>query len=301
MTSDKWKGHIAVLTANVIFGLNIPITKALLDKWMTPFGYMGTRTVAALAIFWTLQCFLPKERVARKDLAIIAIGGIMGFVVSQFLTALSLRYTSPVYFSLITALSPVCVMLLAALLLKEPVTGRKTAGVFLGIAGAVLLIVHAGEDTAAGSNNLLGIGLACISILAYSVYLIIMRSVAQRYSAVTQMKWMFLFTAMILIPLGANEFSQQTIYTSAWAWSGVLELGFVIIFSTSLGYFLMPFGMTRLRATTVSVYMNLQPVVASVAAICVGQDVFSWDKPIAAFLVLAGAYIVSTSKAKTNG
>lgn len=291
--NDKWKGHLAVLAANIIFGLNVPITKALLDRWMTPLGYMATRTLAALAIFWSLQCFLPKERVTRRDLLIIAVGGIMGFVISQFLTALSLQYTSPVYFSLIVALSPVCVMLLAALFLREPVTRKKTAGVALGVLGASLLIVRAWGDAAGGSDNLKGIVLACVSILAYSVYLIVMRSVSQRYSAVTQMKWMFLFTAIILVPLGVNEYPHQSIYTSAWEWSGVFELAFVVLFATSAGYFLMPFGMKYLRATTVSIYMNLQPVVASVTAIFVGQDVFSWDKPLAALLVLAGAYIVS--------
>lgn len=49
--SDKWKGHIVVVAANVIFGLNVPVTKALLDRWMTPLGYMETRTLAALLIF----------------------------------------------------------------------------------------------------------------------------------------------------------------------------------------------------------------------------------------------------------
>lgn len=298
MDTNKLKGHVAILSANVIYGLNIPVTKALLDKWMTPWGYMATRTLTALLIFWVIQCFTPKERITRRDLLTIAIGGIMGFVVSQFLTALSLQYTSPVYFSLVIALSPLCVMMLAALLLKEPVTRQKSVGVVLGIAGTVLLIAFADSSNADGSNNLLGIGLACVSIFAYSIYLIIIRSVAQKYSAVTQMKWMFLFTAIILVPLGVYEYPQQAIFSSECDWSGILELGFVIIFSTSLGYFLMPFGMKYLRATTVSVYMNLQPVVASVVAIFVGQDKFSWDMPLAALLVLTGAYVVSSSPAR---
>lgn len=296
--SDKWKGHIAVVTANVIFGLNVPVTKALLDRWMTPLGYMATRTLAALLIFWTLQYFLPKEKVSRRDLFIIAIGGIMGFIVSQFLTAISLQYTTPVYFSLIVALSPVSVMLLAAVFLKEPVSGRKISGVAIGVLGAVVLIAGAWNQSSAGTNNVLGIGLACVSILAYSIYLIIMRSVSQKYSAVTQMKWMFLFTAIILLPLGGRELPEQTIFSSAWQWSGVFEIAFVVFFATSAGYFLMPFGMKYLRATTVSVYMNLQPIVASVTAIFIGQDSFSWEMPIAAFLVIAGAYIVSSSRSK---
>ena len=297
---NNWKGHLAVLTANVIFGLNVPVTKALLDHWMTPLGYMTMRTLSATLIFWTIQCFLPKEKVAPRDLLIIAVGGIMGFIVSQYLTALSLQYTTPVYFSLIVALSPVSVMLLAALFLKEPVTRRKTAGVALGVVGALVLIADAKTQATAGTDNLLGIGLACVSIIAFSVYLIIMRSVAQKYSAVTQMKWMFMFTAMLLLPFGINDLPKQTILSSAWEWSGVLEACFVIFLATASGYFLMPFGMKYLRATTVSVYMNLQPIVASVTAIFIGQDIFSWEMPVAAVLVLLGAYTVSTSQARAQ-
>lgn len=115
---SKLKGHAAVLGANIIFGLNVPVTKSLLDNWMTPLSYMVTRTIWAAAVFWVIQCFL------------------------------------------------------------------------------------------------------------------------------------------------------------------------------------MPLGMKRIRATTVSVYMNLQPVVASITAIAIGQDTFSWFMPLAGILVLSGAYIVSTSKAK---
>lgn len=295
--SEKWKGHVAVLCANLIFGLNIPISKALLSQWMTPFGYMASRTLAATIIFWVIQSFLPKEKVSPKDLAIIAMGGIMGFVMSQSLTAISLQYTSPVYFSLIVALSPLVVMLLAAVFLKEPITGKKMAGVVLGIAGALLMITQI-DNSASGKNNLWGIFLAIISVTAFSVYLIIIRSVAQKYTTVTQMKWMFLFAAIILVPLGCTEYSEQTLFSASWGWSGVWELAFVAILATSVAYFLTPFGMKYLRATTVSVYMNLQPIVSSVAAICVGQDSFSWDKPLAAVLVIAGAYVVSTSRAK---
>jgi drug/metabolite transporter (DMT)-like permease len=300
MTKNKVKGHTAVFISNIIFGLNIPIMKALLSDWMTPLGLMASRALFALILFWIVSMFVPREHVAAKDLLIIALGGIMGFVVSQFLTAVSLQYTTPVYFSLILAMSPMVVMLLAALLLKEPITRQKVLGVCLGIAGAGLLVLKIDNASASGRNNLWGVVLAIISITAYSIYLIIMRSVSLKYSAVTQMKWMFLVTSLILVPMGLNEVDQQRIFTSAITWQGLMELGFVIVLATSVGYFLMPFGMRYLRATTVSVYMNLQPVVASVAAICVGQDTLTWEKPVAAILVIVGAFIVSNSRAKVN-
>jgi drug/metabolite transporter (DMT)-like permease len=295
---QKIKGHIAVLCANIIFGLNIPFTKALLDSWMTPLGIMSSRTLVAIIIFWACACFTPPEKVAFRDKLIILLGSMMGFVVSQFLTAKALVYTTPVFFSLICALCPVFVMLLAALFLREPITWKKVLGVALGVAGAFLLILNLRHGNSEGRNNMWGIALAFLSIFAWAIYLIIIRSVSQKYSVVTQMKWMFLFAAVVLLPLGGHEFPKQVIFHSAFDWHGAIELGFVLIFSTAIGYFLIPFGMKSLRATTVSVYMNLQPVVASAAAIWVGQDVFSWDKPIAAVLVIAGAWIVTMSPAK---
>ena len=43
--------------------------------------------------------------------------------------------------------------------------------------------------------------------------------------------------------------------------------------------------------------MNLQPIVASVTAILIGMDVFTWDKPAA---LLLGAFVV-TSDRPTKG
>lgn len=299
MNANKLKGHAAVLTANVIFGLNIPVTKFLLSGWMSPLGYMLSRTAVATLCFWAASLFAEKEKVSVRDLLLIALGGFMGFIVSQYLTAVSLQYTTPVHFSLIVALSPVVVMLLAALFLREPISRQKVAGVALGIAGALLLVVRS-MGTGSGENDLAGMLLAVLSITGYGVYLIVMRNIAQKYTVITQMKWLFLFTALMMLPFGARDFGSQAVFSATSTGQAIAGLAFVIIFPTMLGYVLTPYGLKHLRATTVSIYMNLQPIVASVVAIFVGQDTFSWDKPIAAALVIAGAYVVTTSRAKDD-
>lgn len=266
---------------------------------MSPLGYMLSCSVVATLFFWTASLFAPKEKVGACDLLLIAAGGFLGFIVSQYLTALSLQYTTPVHFSLIVALSPMIVMLLAALLLREPISRQKVAGVALGIAGALLLVLRSME-TESVQNDLMGILLAVLSITGYGLYLIIVRSIAQKYTVVTQMKWLFLFTALMMLPFGARDFGSQAVFSAAATWQAVAGLAFVFLFSTMLGYLLTPYGLKNLRATTVSIYMNQQPIVASVVAIFVGQDVFSWDKPIAAVLVIAGAYVVTTSRAKVS-
>ena len=295
----KVNGHAAVILANVIFGLGVPITKYLLGEWVTPMVYMVLRCIGAALIFWAIAAFLPKEKVERKDLIVIMLGGLTGFVISQTLTAWSLNYTSPVYYSLIATLVPIGTMLLAAVFLKEGITGIKLLGVCLGIAGAALLVLVKWQ-TEAGSNDLLGIFLALMSLLTWVIYLIITSKVSAKYSAVTQMKWTFLISTIAVLPFAWNEFGQTKLFSGGYGFSdGLMGIGgmtFIVIFATVLGYFMIPYAMKYLRATTVSIYTNLQPIVASLVAIAIGQDIFTWDKPVAAVMVLLGAYLVTQKK-----
>ena len=296
MAFGKTKGHIAILMANVIFGLGVPVTKALLDDWVTPIGYMASRCVFAAIIFWVVAAFMPKEHVDKKDMLVLLLGGLLGFVISQTLTAEALKFTTPVYFSLVAALTPIAVMILASIFLKERISGLKIVGVVMGIGGA-LLMLYFSWTSGAGKDDLLGITLAVLSVLTWAIYLIITRKVSARYSAVTQMKYFFLISAVVMLPIALME-PQQRLYSAEWGWSGVLEMAFIVLFATGLGYFLIPYAMKFLRATTVSIYTNIQPVVASLVAIAVGQDHLTWDKPVAALLVLLGAYIVTITPEK---
>lgn len=289
---NKIQAHSAVILANVIFGLGVPVTKLLLDEWVSPMGYMFTRCLGAAVIFWLISLFMPKEHVERKDLLIIMLGGLLGFVVSQTLTAWALVYTTPVYFSLIATLTPVATMLMAAVFLKETLNGKKTIGVLIGIVGA-LLMVFMGWQSGSGTNDVLGIFLTILSLLTWVIYLLITRNVSQKYSAVTQMKWIFLISTLAVLPFAAPEWGQQKLFSAAWAWTGVAEMAFIVLFATVMGYFAIPFAMHYLPATTVSIYTNLQPVVASLVAIYIGQDVLTWDKPVAGILVLLSAYIIT--------
>ena len=297
MDKHKIEGHSAVLLANVIFGLGVPVTKLLLDEWVSPMAYMATRCMGAAAIFWLISLFMPRERVERRDLLVIMGGGLLGFVVSQTLTAWALHFTTPVYFSIIATLTPVATMVCAALLIGERLSLRGALGVAIGVVGA-LLMVMVGWQVGSGMNDLLGIGLAVLSLLTWAVYLIITRKVSVKYTAVTQMKWVFMVSTLAVLPFSWTDLQASRLYSSQWAWSGVAEMAFIVVFATVAGFFAIPFALRYLKTTTVSVYTNLQPVVASFVAIAIGQDLFSWDKPVSLALVLLSAWIVTNSQQK---
>lgn len=292
MQNHRLQAHTAVLLANIIFGLGVPVTKLLLDQWVSPMAYMATRCLGAAAIFWLISLFLPCEKVAPRDLTVIILGGLLGIVVSQTLTAWALTFTTPVYFSLIATLTPVATMLCAALFIGEKISVRGIAGVALGVAGAMLM-VFVGWQGGSGKNDILGIALTLLSMLTWAVYLIITRKVSARYTAVTQMKWVFLASAIAVLPFSLTDLQSAPLYSVATQWSGLAEMAFIVVFATVAGYFAIPFAMRYLKATTVSVYTNLQPIVASLVAIALSQDVLTWDKPVALVLVLLSAWLVT--------
>lgn len=293
MKGEALKGHVAVLLANVIFGVGVPVSAILLAKWVTPNGYMLTRCAGAALIFWVIQCFLPKEEMTLRDWLTIIVGGLIGVVVSQLLTAWSLVYTTPTYYAILASLVPVATLLGAALFLNERITHNKVIGVVFAMLGALVIVLHSGLGESQGKNDLLGIGLGFLSLLTWVVYLLITRNVSARYSPVTQMKWIFLASALVFLPMTWGEFDQQALYSPAWQWSGVLAMAFIVICATVLGYFAIPYAMKRLDATTVSTYTNIQPIVTALIAITIGQDILTWDKPVALILVLVGAYLVT--------
>lgn len=300
MTKDKWHGHIAILATNFIFGLNTPIAKTIVPEWISPYALTLVRMSFATLIFWAVGCFAEKEHVRGRDLVTIFFGALFGLVGAQLSFANALLYTSPVNISIIAAMTPVAVMLLAALVLKEPITFKKAAGVLIGASGALLIILHSTAVSTSKEGSLIGNLLCVVNVITYAIYLVITRPVSQRYSPVTLMKWMFLFSALISLPLGIGDVSEAKVFSEATSVNVLLRLAYIVVMATGIAYFLVPMALKRIRPTTVSMYNNVQPIVASVIAIIIGQDVLSWDKPVAALLVFTGVYLVTQSKAKED-
>lgn len=294
MEKSKIQGHTAVIVANTIFGLSIPVTSDLLANYFTPNGNLFFRSLGAAMLFWLIALFLPKEKVERRDLMVIILGGLMGGAVSQLLAAWSLKFTNPVYFSFMATLTPIAVMLMAALLIKEKITALKAVGVAVGIAGALLMVFHSWQS-GSGSNDLLGILFALLSLITWALYLITTRKVSAKYSSLTQMKWMWLVSAIAMTPIAWSELSVQPVYNSPTMTWGIIEMLFIIVFATVIGFFMIPYASKRIQATTVSIYTNLQPVVASIVAFMASQATLTYDKPVAGVLVLLSAYIVTVA------
>lgn len=300
LTKEKLKGHLSILVANILFAVNMPISKYLLPSHITPEGLTIMRMLSACVLFWITSLFIKQEKVPVRDLGLLFLCALCGVGFNQGLFIEGLSRTSPVDASIISTAGPIFVMLLAAFILKEPITRQKTFGVIIGACGGVSLILSS-THASSTSSSLDGDLLIVLSSFCYSIYLVISRPLSQRYSPTTIMKWMFLFSSLVLLPIMYKHILDAPAFHRITPdWKELGTIAFVLIGATFIPYMLIPVSLKRIRPTTVSMYIYLQPFVASLLAVLIGQDRFTVWKILSAALVFVGVYLVTQSKSRED-
>ncbi|MDR0865515.1 MAG: DMT family transporter [Candidatus Symbiothrix sp.] len=294
MEDKNLKGHAALFVAYIIFGLNTPIAKAvLMHGEVSAMALTFYRMAGAMALFWLTSLFTKKEQVNFRDLCLLFWAAMFGILINQMSFIIGLSLTSPIDASVITTIGPVLTMVLAVFFLKEPITWKKAIGVLVGASGALLLILN-GNTASRGGASIGGNLLCLLSSLSFAVYLSAFKKIILKYSAVTLMKWMFLFATVCCLPICWNDITTID-YTGIPA-DIYLRILFVVALATYFAYLLIPVGQKLLRPTIVSMYNYIQPIVSSLVAVALGMDVFGWVKGSATLLVFLGVYIVTQSK-----
>lgn len=291
---SRWLGHLACFLAYAIFGFNIIVCKSLTSStYISPIGLFFLRSVGAGLIFWLLSLLSPAQRVARRDIPKIFMASVLGFFLTQLSFLEAIPLITPMESSIMSSLSPIYTMLIAAVAVREPITVKKAAGVLLSLAGILYLIMGMNTADPTATSSPWGILLMVGNALFFSMYLGIFRPVIERYSVITFMKWIFLFSTIMSAPFAAGEIISVDIAAipSRWLW----ELAFLIVFATFIAYFLIPLGQKLIRPTLVSMYSYAQPIIAIAISIAIGMDTLTVGKIIATIVVFTGVLIVSRS------
>lgn len=293
-------GHLACLAAYSIFGFNIIICKDLTSSHiLSPTAIFLLRCIGAGGLFWLISLFLPKEKVERRDLPKIALASFFGYFATQLSFLFAIPLITPMDCSIMSAMSPIYTMIIAAIAIKEPISLKKAGGVALSFCGIIYLIVtasHSSNGVAQTSPS--GIVMMIVNALSFSLYLGIFKPVIAKYSVVTFMKWIFLFAGIMVLPISAKEV--VSFDYSTMPLNFVLELAYLIVCATFMAYFLIPVGQKRIKPTLVSMYSYVQPIIAIAISICIGMDKLSFTKVVAAITVFAGVILVSYSKGRSN-
>ena len=300
LNKDSIIGHMACLVAYSIFGFNIIVCKDLTSGGLiSPLAIFCLRAIGAGSLFWLISLFMPAEKVEKKDYLKIFAASMLGFFTCQITFLIGIPHITPMDCSILTAMSPIYTMAIAAIAIKEPISWQKALGVGISFAGIIYLIISkTGATGGPAETTMFGVFMIILNSLSFSMYLGIFKPLIGKYHVVTFMKWIFLFAFAVSVPFAGKE-----IVTLDWAsipGIQVSELAYLIVCATFITYFLIPVGQKRIRPTLVSMYSYVQPIIAIVISICIGMDVLTWQKVLAAIMVFGGVIIVSYSRSRAK-
>lgn len=289
MSKRNW-ALLAGTIVSIIYGVTFTIAKDVMPKYIEPFGFILIRVGGSMLLFWMITPFFPNEKIAKQDFLRIIAAAFFGVALNMLTFFKGLSYTSPIMGAVLMVTTPMIVLVLSAILVKERIQNIKIYGLILGLIGTVFLILY-GKSVIHASNATLGNILVFINAVSYGFYLILVKKLMDKYNAFAFVKWIYTFGFLMVLPFGWDEF--QAVDFSNIPIAIFWKIGFIVVFSTFFTYLLNLVSMRELKPTTVAVFIYLQPLFATVFAMSLGKDELTLVKIVSAVLIFTGVYLVT--------
>lgn len=292
MSKRTW-ALLAAMMVSLIYGVSFTIAKDVMPTYVKPYGFILLRVFGATLLFWAVSFFGPKEKIQLNDFPRIIAAAFFGVALNMLTFFKGLSLTSPISAAVIMVTTPIIVLILSAIIMKEKMKFRKIIGILLGLFGTGFLILY-GKSIGNASNAMLGNFLVFVNAVSYGFYLIIVKKLMDKYNAFTFVKWIYAFGLLMVLPFGWSEY--QEIHWSTIPTYILWEIGFVVLFTTFFTYLFNLVSMRELKPTTVAVFIYLQPLFATIFAIGLRKDELTLVKIVSAVLIFVGVYLVTQKK-----
>ena len=296
MSKRNW-ALIAATMVSLIYGVSFTIAKDVMPTYIKPFGFILLRVFGATILFWLISFFGPTEKIQLKDFPRIIAAAFFGVALNMLTFFKGLSFTSPISAAVIMVTTPIIVLILSTIIMKEKMIKRKIFGILLGLFGTGFLILY-GKSIGNAANAPLGNLLVFINAVSYAFYLILVKKLMDKYNAFTFVKWIYTFGLLMVLPFGWSEY--QEIQWSTIPTYILWEIVFVVVFTTFFTYLFNLVSMRELKPTTVSVFIYLQPLFATIFAISLGKDELTFVKIVSAVLIFVGVYLVTQKRVKSD-
>ena len=290
--------HLSMFMACAFWGLMAPLGKDAMTHGIDGIDMVTFRVTGGALLFWLTALVVRREHVPRRDVLRFAAAGFFGIVTNQCLYTLGLSLTSPINASIVTTSMPIFAMILAAVILREPITGKKALGVLMGCSGALILILTSATALSDKVGDIRGDLLALGAQFSFALYLSLFNPLIKRYTTFTTNRWMFLWATIFILPfsfLHVMQIHWAEVPQKTW-----LEVGYVVLFGTFVAYILTMIGQRTLRPTVVSVYNYVQPIVSVMASVVLGIAILQPSQVLAVVLVFGGVWLVTKSRARAD-
>jgi drug/metabolite transporter (DMT)-like permease len=292
----RTKAHLAVLGANFIFGANFSVVKYITPSAIQPLALNVVRILITTILFWVFFAFKPgKMEVNRKDVTRFIVCGAAGVALNQLMFIKGLSLTTSIHAALLMLATPIIITFIAAWLLKERLDKIKFIGLALGIGGAINLIIQK-DSLQSASDIIRGDIFVLLNAILYGFYLVMVRPLMEKYTALQVIRWIFTIGLFIILPIGWNEFTAtnwQAIEPGHWT-----AIAFVVFGATFFSYLFNIYGVSVLGASATGAYIYTQPVFAAVIAMIFMGEEFTLSKALSALLIFAGVYLANFRSVK---
>ncbi|MFN3414329.1 MAG: DMT family transporter [Thermoanaerobaculum sp.] len=274
---------LATVGMAVLFGTSFVASKVALGGF-SPTQLIFLRFAIAALFFALAKGFLHVQQLTREQSKKVLVLALLEPGIYFFLEAYGLKLTLASTAAVLIATIPLFVVLLEAFWLKVRVSPREVALILLSLFGVTLLLTAGGWDRAFGGTflgNLLILGAA----FSASLYTIVARKLMASVDALTVTRWQAVFATVFYFPfaLGAYALGGKLPSTPR-PWLAAVYLGLACSFGA---YFLLNYALSRLRASFVSAFSNLIPVVASVLAVVFLGETLSAQQVVGAAIAIA--------------
>ena len=291
MDKNKVFAIIAALAATTIYGLNHTIAKVVMPNYIEGFGFIQLRLMGAGLIFFIISFFIPNEKIDSSDYLRLFFAALLGMCINMLMFFKGLQLSTPINSSVIITLTPIMVLLLSYVFLKEKIGFIKLSGILMGFTGALVLIIYGKKIAANAPNIMLGNIMFLINASAFAGYLVLSKPLTKKYHTITLMKWMFMIGIILSFPVTFIEFKE--VEWTALPFFAIWRMSFVVIGTTFLTYMLNMYALKSLPASTIGAFIYIQPLIAIFYAIITGNDSLDLVKFIAIILVFSGVYLAS--------
>ena len=289
---SKFKPHIALLVCNILWAMDYPFYNIVLPEYVHPMAMVSGSLLATALLSLNPLAWEKSEKVARTDIRRLIGAALLIGVLRKVFIMYGLSMTSPIDGSIIDTITPLLVLLISVVLGIDKFTRLKIAGLVLGMAGAVgvVLLGASGGHTHSGLvGNLMIAGCA----LATSCYMVWFKKLIARYDVVTMLRWVYCLAALMVLPFGARELVHTDF--AAMDTDILLATLFVVFVPTYVPNLLLNYSLNYVQPTVSSIYTYLQPVLAGVLSVAMGLDRLQLDTALCALVIFFGVGLVIRS------
>jgi drug/metabolite transporter (DMT)-like permease len=278
---------LAIIGVVIIWGTNYTVVKEALGT-IPPLAFMSLRfaiaAVAMGALLWAVEGWKP---LSRKVFLKLTALGLVGNTLYQLCFILGLAHTTAANSGLLTAVTPVLVATLGALLGVERLTRPLVTGLSLAVVGMLLVVAARGPEL--GAATWLGDGLILTGCLCWAVYTVGIKSVGTEVSALRITAITMLMGAPGVILAGVPAVvALEPARIGFNAWAGVVYSALVPLV---LSYFIWGRTVQKVGSSRAALYNTGIPVVAALTAWAVRGERPTLLQALGAALILAGVLL----------